>query len=42
MILDFFNEILPWRGCKDYKADDVKAMKEKCFKDPEEIGRAHV
>ena len=35
MILDFLNEQLPWRNCKDNKVDDVRDVKIKCFKEPE-------
>ena len=36
IILDFLNEILPWRSCKDNKADDVRDVKIKCLNDPEQ------
>lgn len=35
VVLDFLNEQLPWRNCKDNKADDVRDVKTKCFSDPE-------
>lgn len=35
VILDFLNEELPWRSCKDNKVDDVRDVKIKCFQDPE-------
>lgn len=35
MILDFLNEPLPWRNCKDNKADDVRDVKAKCLAEPE-------
>lgn len=34
-MLDFLNEQLPWRSCKDNRADDVRDVKTKCFADPE-------
>lgn len=36
VILEFLNEMLPWKGSKDYKADDVKEMKNRCLNDPEQ------
>lgn len=36
MILEFMNEQLPWRSCKDNKVDDVRDVKIMCFKDPQE------
>ena len=35
MILDFLNEVLPWRNCKDNKADDVRDTKNVCLSNPE-------
>ena len=35
VILDFLNEELPWRSCKDNKVDDVRDVKIRCFQDPE-------
>ncbi len=36
MILDFLNEPLPWRYCKDNNANDVRDVKAKCFASPRE------
>ncbi len=35
MILDFLNEQLPWRNCKENKVDEVRDIKAKCLADPE-------
>eukprot|EP00826_Nyctotherus_ovalis_P056482 TRINITY_DN7634_c0_g1_i1.p4 TRINITY_DN7634_c0_g1~~TRINITY_DN7634_c0_g1_i1.p4 ORF type:complete len:120 (-),score=36.20 TRINITY_DN7634_c0_g1_i1:395-754(-) len=35
VILDFLNEMLPWRACKDNKPDDVKDHKMRCLEFPE-------
>lgn len=35
VILDFLNESLPWRACKDNKPDDVRDLKMKCLEYPE-------
>lgn len=35
VLLEFLNEPLPWRICKDNKADDVRDIKGKCLSDPE-------
>ena len=35
MVLDFLNEQLPWRCCKNNKVDEVKEIKEKCLADPD-------
>jgi len=35
VVLDFLNEQLPWRNCKDNRADEVRDVKTKCFEDPE-------
>lgn len=35
MVLDFLNEQLPWRSCKNNKVDDVKELKTKCLAEPE-------
>lgn len=35
MVLDFLNETLPWRSCKDSKSDDVRESKSKCLNAPE-------
>lgn len=37
MILDFFQEVLPWRSCKDNKMDEVRDLKIKCLADPETL-----
>ena len=37
MILDFLNEQLPWRNCKDNKVDEVRDMKTRCLADPENL-----
>lgn len=34
VILDFLNEQLPWRNCRDNKADDVRDVKTRCLADP--------
>ncbi len=34
VILDFLNEQLPWRNCRDNKADEVRDVKAKCLADP--------
>ena len=36
VILDFLNETLPWRACKDNKVDEVRDMKARCLANPEE------
>eukprot|EP00826_Nyctotherus_ovalis_P012589 TRINITY_DN1333_c0_g1_i5.p1 TRINITY_DN1333_c0_g1~~TRINITY_DN1333_c0_g1_i5.p1 ORF type:complete len:150 (+),score=29.04 TRINITY_DN1333_c0_g1_i5:929-1378(+) len=35
VILDFLNETLPWRTCKDTKSDDVRESKSRCLNCPE-------
>ncbi len=35
MILDFLNEPLPWRNCKDNDANEVRDCKAKCMAEPE-------
>lgn len=35
MVLDFLNEQLPWRCCKNNKVDEVKEIKTRCLADPE-------
>ena len=35
VILDFLNEQLPWRNCKENKVDEVREMKMKCLSEPE-------
>lgn len=35
VVLDFLNEELEWRICKNNKMDDVKLIKAKCMADPE-------
>ena len=35
MVLDFLNEQLPWRSCKDTKVDEVKEIKTKCLSNPQ-------
>jgi len=37
VLLDFLNENLPWRACKDNKADDVRDVKARCFENPENL-----
>lgn len=37
MVLDFLNGTLPWSGCRDSNADDVKAVKERCLSEPEKF-----
>ncbi len=37
VILDFLNEQLPWRNCKDSKVDEVRDIKASCFRDPEHL-----
>jgi len=36
VILDFLNEQLPWRNCKENKVDEVRDIKTKCLAHPEE------
>jgi hypothetical protein len=31
------NEQLPWRNCKDNKADEVRDVKTRCFAEPEKM-----
>ena len=35
MVLDFLNEQLPWRSCKDNKVDEVRDIKAECLTDPQ-------
>ena len=35
VILDFLNEELPWRKCKNTKPDDVRDVKAECLANPE-------
>ncbi len=35
VILDFLNERLPWRNCRDNKADEVRDVKAQCLNEPE-------
>lgn len=37
MMLDFFNEQLPWRSCKNNKMDEVRDIKAQCLADPEKL-----
>lgn len=37
MILDFLNEQLPWRNCKENKVDEVRDVKTACLNDPENM-----
>eukprot|EP00826_Nyctotherus_ovalis_P058164 TRINITY_DN7978_c0_g2_i4.p1 TRINITY_DN7978_c0_g2~~TRINITY_DN7978_c0_g2_i4.p1 ORF type:complete len:332 (+),score=35.52 TRINITY_DN7978_c0_g2_i4:549-1544(+) len=37
VLLDFFNEQLPWRCCKSSKMDEVRDIKAKCLADPEKL-----
>ncbi len=37
VVLDFLNEQLPWRSCRDSKVDDVKEIKTRCLANPEKL-----
>eukprot|EP01022_Parablepharisma_sp_SALTPOND_P012582 TRINITY_DN161_c0_g2_i8.p2 TRINITY_DN161_c0_g2~~TRINITY_DN161_c0_g2_i8.p2 ORF type:complete len:386 (+),score=13.43 TRINITY_DN161_c0_g2_i8:911-2068(+) len=37
VILDFLNETLPWRNCKDNKVDEVRDVKARCLENPDEL-----
>jgi len=37
VVLDFLNEQLPWRNCKDNKVDEVRDIKAKCLANPEAL-----